>query len=71
MKIRITMKDPDGVLDGIEDAVKACGGTEEDFNIQRDALREWVVYGDYIVVEFNTSSRPTTARVLRVSELEG
>jgi hypothetical protein len=40
MKIRITMKDQDGVLDGIEDAVKACGGTEEDFNIQRDALRD-------------------------------
>jgi hypothetical protein len=73
MKIRMQLKDPDGVSDSIQEAVEksvaASGITDED---EREALFEartekagkaigkWVEYGEYLTVEFDTDAGTAT-----------
>jgi predicted metal-dependent phosphoesterase TrpH len=73
MKIRMQLKDPDGVSDSIQEAVEksvaASGITDED---EREALIEartekagkaigkWVEYGEYLTVEFDTDAGTAT-----------
>lgn len=79
MKIRITLKDPDGVYDAIEDAVhdslEAHEGLDDD---EKEAIMEtrtektwtalekYILYKEYITVEFDTEVG--TARVVPVNE---
>ena len=69
MKFRITMKDPDGPYDCIQDAAKemvdAIKGIEPDeresiqearHNTLRDFAGKWMEYGEYITVEFDTEA---------------
>lgn len=78
MKIKITMKDPDGFSECFEEAVResvkadAPGMSEDDREavVERrkerayDDLKRWVEYGEYITVEFDTDEM--TARVIEV-----
>ena len=73
MKFRITMKDPDGPYECIQDeakkSLKAIEGLSED---DREALHEnrvnemrafaskWMEYGEYIEVEFDTEAETAT-----------
>lgn len=70
MKFRVTMKDPDGVGDGIQDAarqmVAKIEGVDDD---ERDSLIEskqeklselastWFEYGEYLTVEIDTEAK--------------
>ena len=73
MKFRITMKDPDGPYECIQDAakdqVKAIEGItdaerETLMGSRVDALRDfagkWMEYGEYIEVEFDTEAGTAT-----------
>jgi hypothetical protein len=73
MKFRITMKDPDGPYECIQDAaeemVEAIEGlTPEERQVFRhsrvDMLRDfagrWMEYGEYITVEFDTEAGTAT-----------
>lgn len=75
MKIKITMKDPDGVYESIEESIREDiarieGLTEADrealIESRREALDlgEWVEYGEYVTVEIDTDEG--TARVVPV-----
>lgn len=73
MKFRITMKDPDGPYECIQDTAKemvdAIKGIEED---EKESLVEkrvdwlrsfadkWMEYGEYITVEFDTEAGTAT-----------
>lgn len=78
-KVRITVKDPDGVYDAIRDAARASlkdvhdlsKAEREDLVEGRheqiaEALSSWVEYGEYITVEFDTEAK--TARVMPAKE---
>ena len=79
MKIRITLKDPDGVYESLKDATEesARGNTFFD-KAETDAFLEerrerigalcskWVEYGEYVTIEIDTDAG--TARVLTVDE---
>jgi hypothetical protein len=58
MKIRITLKDPDGIDDAKTDAEERCGKEVD--------LSRWVLYGDYITVEIDTKTGET--RVVPINE---
>jgi hypothetical protein len=76
MKFRITMKDPDGPYESIQEAAKemvnAIKGIDAD---ERESLQEkrhetlsefagrWMEYGEYLEVEFDTEAG--TATVIR------
>ena len=73
MKFRITMKDPDGPYDGINDAAKemvdAIKGIEPDeresiqearYNTLSNFAGQWLEYGEYITVEFDTDAGTAT-----------
>ncbi len=73
MKIRITMKDPDGVYECVEDALKASLPADSSdaekkavLEVRReevgDVLRRWFRYGEYIDVEVDTDAK--TIRVI-------
>lgn len=67
MKIRVTMKRPDALQEGIDDAVKALdlSGLDED---EADAVRDlrkdkahtlalrWFEHGEYLTVEIDTEA---------------
>ena len=73
MKIRITLKDPDGFYDAIGDAIKdsirPIEGLSDD---EKDALEEtrreevneslsdWVEYNEYVTIEFDTEEQTAT-----------
>jgi len=73
MKFKITMKDPDGVPDSIQDAAKEMAdqvtGVDED---EREGLieskqeklsdlcRKWFEYGEYLTVEVDTETQTIT-----------
>lgn len=68
MKFRITMKDPDGVGDSIQDAVNAIelpGLSQEEADsvreIRDDAIkalcRTWFEYLEYLTVEIDTEAK--------------
>jgi len=74
MKIKIILKDPDGVYDAVLDAVKndlaattGIDDTERDELVSRritkvsDQIGKWVKYGEYVTVELDTEAG--TARV--------
>lgn len=66
MKIKVTLKDPDGVYESIRDAVreslanKDLDDDEIDLLIENrvekvnDILKKWIEYGEYITIEFDT-----------------
>ncbi len=69
MKFRVTMKDPDGVYDSLADAAKeSVADADLNDEDERDALREhraqkirdfasqWLEYGEYAVIEFDTEA---------------
>lgn len=79
MKIKITMKDPDGFEDSLNDAVKesvaAIPGlseieresvAEKRKDEVREALRTWFRYSEYVTLEIDTDAK--TARVCKVNE---
>ena len=78
MKFKVTLKDPDGFSDGINDAVKrALSGTtffwEKDadsvYESRRKTIRlgieKWVEYGEYITIEFDTTAGTATVVPLK------
>lgn len=79
MKIRVTVKDPDGFYDCVKDAVKdevdkieGISDDEKEELVESrledawDALEKWVTYKEYVTLEFDTDAG--TARVLGEDE---
>lgn len=77
MKIRVTMKDPDGVYECVEESLKASlpgefSKSEKDalLEVRRDevnaVLRKWFRFGEYLDVEVDTD-----AKTIRVIEDDG
>lgn len=75
MKITITLKDPDGVIDSINDCLKdevrSIEGLSDDekedlIETRREEVNEklskFIEYGEYVTIEFDTEL--LTARVL-------
>ena len=75
MKILVTLKDPDGFSDAIDDAVKQSLADQEGLDDdEREALFEarqerfgsmlgqWVEYGEYVTLEFDTEAGTATVR---------
>ena len=60
MKIRITMKDPDGVYDSVSDVVQ----TNSEREMVDMVLKQWFEYSEYLTVEVDTETN--TIRVLEV-----
>jgi len=68
MKFRVTLKDPDGFSDAIQDAVTEevrklgldADETEQLIEMRTskagDDLKHWVQYGEYVVIEFDTDA---------------
>ncbi len=69
MKFRVTMKDPDGVYDSLDEAAKeaadAVQGIDDDEResvqeMKREKLAEfagkWLEYGEYAEIEFDTEA---------------
>lgn len=67
MKVKITFKDPDGAIDGVRDAVQESlpdgldddeyeklleSRTEDTF----DKLKQWLLWKEYLTVEFDTEA---------------
>lgn len=75
MKFRVTMKDPDGAGDSIQeaaekavvalnlDAEEAEAVLEKRVEKLRAFVRPWMEYGEYITIEFDTEAG--TASVVR------
>lgn len=70
MKFRVTMKDPDGPCDSIEDAAKrslaAIEGLSDDERAELQETREaslrqftsrWMTFGEYVTIEFDTDAQ--------------
>lgn len=81
MKIRIVLKDPDGVGDALQDAVtaelkKIEGISDDERELLRDSRQEqisdatskFIEYGEYLGIEIDTDEG--TARVLLASEIK-
>jgi hypothetical protein len=78
VKFRITLKDPDGVFDGIDaaatDSVEGLDLPPEERDILRahrqktldNFVDQWVECGEYIDIEFDTDAK--TARVVPKNE---
>ena len=78
MKVKVFIKDPDVLQDGVEESVdeelKNSGLAEDEQEAVRelriekalDVANTWWEYGEYITVEFDTEAR--TARVVPVDE---
>lgn len=71
MKFTVTMKDPDGVYESIEDAVneiRVGGLSPEELDAVREKRREkthhlckrWFEYGEYLRVEIDTEAQTCT-----------
>jgi hypothetical protein len=71
MKFRITLKDPDGFYEGIDEAtfasVKSHLGEDPDSDVEEavsnvarqkieDFIEKWVEYGEYVTLEFDTDT---------------
>jgi hypothetical protein len=69
MKIIVTFKDPDGVMDSVQDAIKeelqSMNLSPEEYdnlletrtNEQLHKLKKWIEYDEYITVEFDTEEK--------------
>lgn len=76
MKLTIQLKDPDGVYDSIEDAIKQSVAALELSEEEREAVAEsrrvivsevcatWIEFGEYVSIEIDTETK--TAAVLPV-----
>ncbi len=73
MKIRVTLKDPDGFWDAVTEAVETAvfdiGGLAEDevealVETRRDdafkQISPWVEYKEYVVIVFDTEAKTAT-----------
>jgi hypothetical protein len=67
MKVRVTLKDPDGVGDCVDEAVRGSLPSEMDdeekeavFDTRREKVKKvlarWIEYGEYVTVEFDTDA---------------
>lgn len=77
MKIRIHLKDPDGVYDSINAAVvtsiRQLGLSEREASALidarteevTDALGKWIKYGEYVSIEFDTEAGTATVCEVR------
>jgi hypothetical protein len=58
MKFRITMKDPDGVHDGLTEADKSEGaGQGFGYDERVELLKKWFKYREYLTVEIDTDAK--------------
>lgn len=55
MKIRITMKDPDGIYDSILDTLRPPDVTVDDI-MEDMRFRDIFEYGEYLTVEYDTET---------------
>ena len=75
MKIKITLKDPDGVYEALNDAadkslIEVSGITSEErkslYGLRRESIssdcKQWIKYGEYVTIEIDTDAK--TAKVL-------
>lgn len=75
MKITITLKDPDGVYDCVQDAIKeeianipSLSEDEREALLETrteevfDKLRKWIEYKEYVMVEFDTEANTATVK---------
>ena len=72
MKFRVTLKDPDGFCECIDDAVRAAIAplklskaesialVEVRAQQVRDSLKKWVEYSEYIEIDFDTDAMTAT-----------
>lgn len=73
MKIRVTLKDPDTMADAVEDAIKRLGKPADVDVDEWESIREaraekiqkhissnWMEYGEYLTVEFDTEAVTAT-----------
>lgn len=73
MKIKITIKDPDGIYGAIHDAVRdevqAIGGLDATERLDlidsrqeqvKESLKHWIAYSQYIELEFDTEAKTAT-----------
>ena len=72
MKIKITMKTPDAVLDAVSEAVKKdmpddlepfeyrCVFEERMDALFQGPLKKWIVHREYLTVEIDTDARTAT-----------
>jgi len=81
MKIRLTLKDPDGVWDGIQHAARnhvedvSCSDPNSEIckemiestrEVMEDAISPWIEFGEYVTIEIDTTTN--TARVVKVGQ---
>ena len=69
MKIRITLKDPDGVSNSVDRCIENLRGiTDDDLERQRedieDSIKGFVEYNEYVTIEIDTDTN--TAIVIPV-----
>jgi len=73
MKLKITLKDPDGVYDSIQDAAESSTGDADGLDqdeleklaeSRREKLEEqcnpWIRYGEYVTIEIDTDAGTAT-----------
>lgn len=72
MKIKVTLKDPDGVYESVRQSVKdsmvdlPLSGREHEAVLEtrtegaEEALRRWVDCGEYVTIEFDTEAGTAT-----------
>ena len=71
MKIRVTMKDPDALIDGVSESMiglKIAGLSEEENDTiktkreeeVREELGKYFKYGEYLTVEWDTETKTIT-----------
>ena len=78
MNFKVTLKDPDGLYAGVEEAVRESleGFTfsselesESIYDTRRETfnaeIRNWVRYGEYITIEFDTTAGTATVIPIR------
>lgn len=63
MKIRLALKDPDGIFDSIMDAAGDVEDTAEEY---KDALRPWLKWGECIEMIVDTETG--TAQLTKVHQ---
>ena len=69
MKLKITLKDPDGVYESIKDAAESSTGDtdglddnelEELAQKLEEQCKPWIEYGEYVTIEIDTDAGTAT-----------
>jgi hypothetical protein len=73
MKLRITLKDPDGIYESLNDAAaesvprslglsdgEMADLTESRRETLQHAVKPWVKYGEYVTIEIDTDAKTAT-----------